>query len=84
MFSLVDMTSAHEQHPDLHPLHTRPGPDTDIDLDDALLETDGWDPDAEDAAKVRDGVATEDWRADGRAFLTFRRCSTSVLSAANG
>jgi glycosyltransferase A (GT-A) superfamily protein (DUF2064 family)/SAM-dependent methyltransferase len=33
-------------------------------------------------ALAADLLATEDWRADGRAFLTFRRCSTSVLSAA--
>ncbi len=44
MFYRVDMTSAHEQHPDLTlaPLAT---PDPVIDLDDALLETEGWDAD---------------------------------------
>ena len=44
MFYRVDMTSAHEQHPDLTlaPLAT---PDPVIDLDDALLETEDWDAD---------------------------------------
>ncbi|WP_198675892.1 DUF2064 domain-containing protein [Kribbella monticola] len=31
-------------------------------------------------ALAADLLATEDWRADGRAFLTFRRCSTAVAS----
>jgi SAM-dependent methyltransferase len=39
-------------------------------------------------ALAADLLATEDWRADGRAFLTFRRCSTAVaatsLRAARG
>ncbi|QNE22698.1 class I SAM-dependent methyltransferase [Kribbella qitaiheensis] len=32
-------------------------------------------------ALAADLLATEDWRAEGRAFLTFRRCSTSTTSA---
>lgn len=38
-FCLVDMTSAHEQHPE--PLTTAPD-EVAIDLDDALLETEDW------------------------------------------
>ncbi len=41
------MTSAHEQHPDLTPDPTLPTPDPVIDLDDALLSTEGWDADAD-------------------------------------
>ena len=53
MFSMVDMTSAHEQHPDTDRLSgPLTGPPVDIDLDDALLETEGWsdepDPEADD------------------------------------
>jgi GTP-binding protein HflX len=47
---MVDMTSAHEQHPALaHHTHVEPVADSDIDLDDALLETEGWaeEPDPE-------------------------------------
>jgi GTPase len=47
----VDMTSAHEKHPDIVPVDL-PGDapvDLDIDLDDALLETEDWaaEPDPE-------------------------------------
>jgi GTP-binding protein HflX len=63
---MVDMTSAHEQHPALaHHAHLDPDIDSDIDLDDALLETEGWadepDPEGVDDRDRTDQDSTGDY-----------------------